>query len=326
MAKEKSEKQLTSYDLIKANLELAVYKVGAILPSQPLHVVMRHQQAALASDNPRSLSMIKAYREICSKRSLPSLLNPLSSPLYKGFLPGLLKEGGKNLMYKGALIKGAPNLAESILPESLRYSTSPTQYKLIKAVSAGVIASVSDATLGGVLENYATFRATSQGKYADASLYRELQLANGALSKMGVLYRGFIPTTIKGTAAFSTFFYLTHPIQKMTASLYGLSPKDASSVWYCMATSALFSGMSVAFTSSAFDIIKTQSQMPGSKEIGVFKALAHNFELHGLKGITAGLPAKIMMITVGWGLNFFATQGSLESKEDKPDDVPKHEY
>lgn len=305
MPKDEEKKQLTSYDLFKANFNLAGWKVAAILPTQPLHVVMRHQQAMLVSDSPRVLSFFAAFKEIRADKSFASF--------FKGTGPGVAKELGRNITYKGALIKGAPNLADSLLPDSLYKATSPTQYYLIKAVFAGIIASASDTALGGWMESIATFRSTSHGKYANASFTSEIQQESSTLGKIRRLYRGFIPTAVKGTVAFSTFFVVTDPIQNFSATLFGLSPKDHTP-WYVMATSSILCGFSVALTSSPFDIIKTQSQMPGAKGVNVVKALCNNYKIHGLGSVTAGLPAKTIMITIGWALNFFATQ---EPKEDR---------
>lgn len=303
----KATSKLSLADYMKANFMLALGKLILVIPTQPLHVVMRRQQGALASgDNPRVLSFKEAYKEI-------RFGQPMSA-LFKGMMPGTAKEFSKNLVYKGALITGAPSLAESALPQSLKNYTSGTQYHLIKCVLAGCIASVSDAVLGGPLERLATFRSTSQGKEANASYSQEFAQNRLLGDKIRFVYKGFVPTVIKGGLAFSTMFTLSQPIKNRTASFYGLSPKDAAP-WYSLGTSAILGGLAVALVSSPFDIIKTQAQMPASKGKSAYKALSDNYKLHGLRGVTAGLPAKTAMITMGWSLNFFANQAFEELKD-----------
>ena len=298
----------TIHFFLKTNFMLALGKVILVIPTQPLHVVMRRQQGALASNPPRVLSFGEAYSEI--------RMNQPMKALFKGTLPGSVKEFSKNLFYKGALITGAPHLAESLLPQSIKEYTSTTQYHLIKCVFAGSIASFSDALLGGGLERIATYRATSQGKEADASFSKEFLQNQTVLGKIRFLYKGFVPTALKGTLAFSTMFAVSQPIRYHTAAMYGHSPKDAAP-WYSSLTSAFLAGLAVAFVSSPLDIIKTQAQMPGSKGKNTFRALHDNYSLHGLRGITAGLPAKTAMITMGWSLNFFAMQKMDEYKEKR---------
>jgi hypothetical protein len=309
-----NQSQLTYFDYFKANCTLAFGKLFLVIPTQPLHVVMRRQQGALASESPRVLSFNEAYKEI--------RFNKPMSALFKGTAPGIIKEFSKNLLYKGALITGAPHLAESVLPEPVKNYTSSKQYYLIKCLLAGCIASVSDAVLGGPLERIATYRATSQGKEADASFSKEFLQISSFKGKFSFLYKGFVPTALKGSLAFSTMFSMSQPIKHWTASLYGHSPKDAAP-WYSIGTSAILGGLVVAIVSSPLDIIKTQAQMPGSKGKNTFKALWDNYSLHGIRGIVAGLPAKTAMITMGWSLNFFAMQKMDEYKErrNQPDSL-----
>jgi hypothetical protein len=308
MSKEKHEK-LSSWDLIQANLQLAAAKVAAVLPTQPLHVVMRQQQAALGSpNNPRVLSARAAYKEI-------RVGQPFTA-LYKGTTPALVKGGIKNLTYKGALIKGAPNLADKFLPDYIHNNTSPSLHHFIKAFTAGGIAAFGDTSLAGVLETYATYLSTSHGEHAKASFLSEVQKESNVFYKVRRAYRGFTPTVVKESIAFTTFFALTDPIQRMTARLFGLSQKDKTP-WYAMATSSMLCGLSVAVTSSPFDIIKTHSQMPGAKGTDVLTGLYNNFKTHGIGAATTGLPAKALMITIGWGLTFLATQGSHEKKKSR---------
>ena len=308
MSEEKQEKKLISYDLIMANLLLAGTKMAAILPTQPIHVVIRQQQAALASkDNPRVLSALKAYREIRSGQPFTSL--------FKGTAPGIVQSGLKNLIYKGALIKGAPDLADRLLP---CYLHNNTRYHYIKSFSAGCIAAFSDTVFSGAFESYATYLSTSHGEHANASFLGELQKESNAFGKVRRAYQGFIPTTVKSTVASTTFFATTAYVQTITNTMYGLSPTEKMP-WYATATSSVLSGLGVALTSSPFDIIKTHSQMPGATGGTVLGGLANNFKIHGLAGVTAGLPAKVLMITIGWGLTFFATQDNPEWKTNLAD-------
>lgn len=300
------KKDLTPYDLIKSNLELAFLKAVSVVPSQPAHVIMRHQQKK------PFLTIRAAYQEIAQGNS--------KLTFFKGAGLGVTKEIFKNTTYKGALIKGAPTLADKSLPSRLSEHVSPTAYHLMQSIVAGHIAGFADATFGGPLEFCATYTATSQGKEAQASLLRKLR-SEGLLC----LYQGYKPTLLKGNIAFSTFFLCSSPIQSWTQSMYSIE-YHMPTPWYCTATSAVVCGFAVALTSSALDIVKTQSQSPKAldgtggvkeKNEGVLKIMHNNYKQHGMKGITAGMPLKTLMITMGWAIAFFATQCESEAPKSE---------
>lgn len=225
----------------KANFILALGKSLLVFPTQPLQVIMRHQQGSLASDPPRVLSLTESHNEI--------RFNQPMSALFKGVKLGAAKELAKNCIYKGALITGAPHLAESVLPKSPKNYTSDVQYHLVKCILAGCIASVSDAILGGSIDRIATFQSTSQGKKADASFSKEFKQKNSVLGKVSFLYKGFFANSSKGAFAFSTMFYLSQPIRHWTASFYNHSLEDKAP-WYSSGTAAILGGIAVAIVSS----------------------------------------------------------------------------
>ncbi len=319
-----------------ANLELGFWKATMVLPTQPLQVIMRAQQAALASKtNPRALTAFQAFAEIAkqnsgnatvAKRSWRSILQPF----FKGGAIGAAKEGLKNTTYKAPLITGAPNLADKILaPTQAKKKLSPLQYHVLNSfVSGGVAASV-DVGLGGALEAWATFLSTAQGKDAKASFVQEVKEAPRLTAKLQLLYRGFIPATVKSSVAFTTFFISAEPIKTGVRQLYGLKEHERMS-WGAMLLSAFASGTLVALTSSPADIAKTQSQMPNSKGRKLIPALKANYKTYGLVGMTAGMPLKCLLIITGWGLNFVITQREKPSeqgmfKQQKPVDKPKND-
>lgn len=304
---------LTAYNLIYANLVLTALKAGIIFPTQPLQVIMRHQQAILRSETPRTLTAFNAAREIRTQGGYLSF--------FKGGTAGMGKEVAKNATYKGALINGAPELASKILPNSLD-TLSPTTYRISQAVVAGQIAAISDVVFGGIPEAYATFRATSQGAYSNASFFDGLMQERGVLAKVASMYRGFLPALAKGSVAFTTFFGAQYPIKRAACRLFGIE-HDMDKPWYVTALTAVGTGAAVAATSSPFDIVKTQAQMPGGDiHTQLWRALQQNYRVHGINGIAAGLPIKAAMITIGWGMSFLAmhsiTPEETPSKSSRP--------
>ena len=136
---------------------------------------MRNEQAALADkENPRFLTAIQVAKNIAASHSSKS---GYASLLFfrECYFLGLTKELVKNGVYKGALIVGAPSIADQLLkPTNLASIASPTVYHCVLVVVAGVVAASADVGLGGALDSWATYRATSQGKHADANYLKEV--------------------------------------------------------------------------------------------------------------------------------------------------------
>jgi hypothetical protein len=296
-------------ELATANATLAYYKLLSVMVTQPLHVIMRYQQAMLdCLEQPRVLSIKQAYREILqgkpknvlSKAEISVMfkkiletakINPYKNLLsksdvfavlqlfqemikgspylsfYKGTIPGLSKEFWKNISYKGALIKGAPDLAKQLLfsagIDPSRYDAmSPLQRHLFLALIAGAISGHSDAILSICFENHATFLSTAQGKYANASFMEELKKEKTLYGKLARLSRGLGPTIAKSNVAFVTFFAVTKPMQVYIDEFFSLPPGQKT--WYSLLTASLLSGFVVALLSSPFDIVKTNAQKAGA--------------------------------------------------------------
>lgn len=311
MSQEKrfKKKDLTAYDLVKTNVELAGLKAGAIYPTQPIQVIMRHQQKRLRTDKPSFLSMREAYHELAKKGS--------KFTFFKGAGLGVSKEVFKNIVYKGALIKGAPHLTDRILKNTLSEYSFPTTYHVIQSIIAGHIAGIGDAVFGCPLEFCATYAATSQHHSAQ---YTVLEKIKG--DGLSCLYQGFKPMLIKGIVSFSTLFLCTEPLEAWSRSLFSIEP-SLSTPWYCTATSALGAGFFAALTSSGFDIVKTQAQMPDALQEGVIHALKNNVKIHGYKGVTTGLWAKLFMSTLGMGITFFATQRDTHMPHEEQNNAVK---
>lgn len=340
MAKPKNEQKDKLIDT-SSNKRLAILKVIYVPFSQILHVMMRRQQAMLRSEeNPRALSAWQAFQEIRAqppgkgaeafkypafvKQILEVLLNrsmpdyyvypssvkgvldvlarqPLA-PFLRGTIPGSVKEFVKNGSYKAPLILGAPVLAERIVPTELADYTHPYIYHSAIALTGGAIAGIADAVIGGPIDGYATFRATSQGKYADASFYQELVASGSIQGATERLYKGFMATVGKGFVAYTTYFLVKEPVKTSFAKYY-----DSKSWQYNFLT-AFSVGLAVALTSSSLDIIKTGQQMPGATKDTIYNTFKKNIKTHGVSGATAGVPLKTIIATGGWGITFFATQ------------------
>ena len=263
---------------------------------------MRMQQAALASKtNPRILTSRQAIVEI-SKTG--------SSAFFRGTTSAATKEFIKNVWYKGILITQAPNYAHSALSSvGLPAMLTTNQYHFIQSVTAGIFAGTSDFLLGGAFEARATFRATSQGENANARFWTGTE--KNIISMIKRCYQGAMPSIIKNSLAFSTSFYISGPIEKSIRNLYGLDDKQKM-CWHAKFLACILTGFGVAITSSPFDILKTQSQMPNPNNKKLFEAMRDNYHKYGLHSLTAGLHLKFLMVITGWGMNELIKQREKE--------------
>lgn len=301
-----SESSLTVFDLLRANALLAFYKAIAVIPTQPLQVLIRAQQAGLASKtNPVVLNIFAAAKQIANHESNGRYVGSFFSrakPFFNGGAVGVGKELLKNGLYKGALIQGAPSIVDKML-----YSTgfpvycSPLTYHLTQSVLAGLFAGAMDTLIGGGLESWATFRSTSLGKNSDAKFWSEVGAKQSVLAKIGRIYKGAAASTGKGSVAFATNFICRDPINQWVVSAYKLQDPKALP-WHGNVLSATLTGGLVALTSSPLDIIKTLAQKPNPNNDPMFTVLKGIIAKQGIKGITAGVPLKFLMVTIGWGI------------------------
>jgi hypothetical protein len=286
-------------------------------PTQPFHVVMRNQQAALAK-NSEFVSGLKMTRQIAKSGGKNGIA---IEPFFRGVGPGAAKEFFKCVAYKGVFIMGAPGLADRLLSQtSLPEHVSANQYHIVRSVMAGVIAGSADTVFGGPLEAWATHSATAQGTHAKANYFNEVRSAKW-VDKVKSAYRGAGPATVKGGVAFTTYFLTGPPIKAQIKKIFGIeNMHDAS--WSVKLLSAVCSGGAVAFTSAPFDIAKTQAQMPNANKTSTLNSLQRNFRLFGMKGLTAGLPLKVGMVVMGWAINDIAIQhaGAQLTKANGSDD------
>jgi hypothetical protein len=104
--------------------------------------------------------------------------------------------------------------------------------------------------------------------------------------------------------------------------LYGLQENEKP--WYAALTSATFSGVSVALTSSVPDLLKTWKQMPNPTQSSLLEALANNYKKYGFRGMMVGVPLKSVLVIAGWGLTFAVTQdrGHAHAPEPKKLSAP----
>jgi hypothetical protein len=338
---EQPAKSKSIWELIKVNLELGTSKALLVLPTQWLQVTMRRQQTALVSkDNPRILSARGAFNEIApdakkvfkhplqmlqnmhlageqaakiaAKYPTVSYLNAAlkSNPLYginKGLLPSAGKEGLKNGLYKGAVIMKAPDFSAQLLEYTpLSKTTSPVYHHLVQAMLAGGMSATTDVVVGGALDSWATQAATSHGKDANANYLKEVQAEKTLAGKVQRAYRGFGPAIGKSWISFTTMYATAEPIKIGVKQLYGLQGNEKP--WYAALTSAVFSGVSVALTSSVPDLFKTWKQMPNPTQASLLEAMANNYKRYGFSGMIVGVPLKSVLVIAGWGLTFAVTQ------------------
>lgn len=311
--------ELTGLDLIKANIKLGTAKAALVVPTQWMQVIMRVMQGALIDKtNPELLSMRGAARRIIAKEN-PKTIVDLIRPFFRGTMTGASKELIKGVFYKGALIKGAPSLAEKkiLKPLAIHEHVNANQFYILKALSAGLIAAGSDVVLGGALESAATFRATAHGHDAKTSFIKEVFGEQSLAAGFKRAYRGAGATMVKGTIAFDTLFLKEKPIETWVVKRFDVkNPKKMP--WDAAITNALLSGMAVAVTSAPFDIVKTQAQMPNPTNLTVVQGILVNYSHYGVRGITAGIVPKSIMITLGWGVTKLATSFSELSWREDP--------
>ena len=99
--------QISGDSLLRTSVLLASAKAMLVPATQPLQVVMRHQQASLSQGN--YIPAAQAFKQVNTAASARMLLG-LSSSLFRGFIPAMTKEAFKNGTYKALLFKGAPKL------------------------------------------------------------------------------------------------------------------------------------------------------------------------------------------------------------------------
>lgn len=307
--------QATILEKLQTNLKLALTKGLMVFPTQPIQVIIRAQQKDLHSQNPQFISGFNAARDIY--RYEKSFY-----PLFKGAKEGALKEFGKNLIYKAALITGAPGIADYFFASTLSPLTTPSQYHIARSLLAGTIAGIADTAFGGVFEGWATFRATSQGVHAKASFWSEVAAEKTYYDKFKRMYKGGLAATLKGSVAFSTYFGLNGQIKNAVIAYYNVKKFD-DLPWHGNLSAAVLSGSSVAITSAPFDLAKTLYQMPNSSNQPIHKIFFDNYQKYGLKSLTPGIWWKIFMVVAGWGVNDLVTQPLCHSKhKNDKDETP----
>lgn len=296
----KESSYATAIQIWQTNFTLGFGKAFACLPTQPLQVVMRVQQRT------PNLSLINAIKLLYNQPESPF------KSFYKGIGPAGFKEFTKNFIYKGWLLQGSLRWSEQFLNYNhIDRLIAPDYYRCVHIAFASLGAAGMDTLLGGAFDNWATYAATSVNEHSNKSFRQELKNQPTYKAWVQQLYRGAGPTFAKNMVMYCTMFSTKDSINNMTASFYGISSKEEMT-WYAMLTAAVLSGFTVGILSAPLDIIKTQTQMPGSKGLSLWNALSHNIKTYGLlKTLTAGLPAKVMMTTIGWGINFFVTQQAL---------------
>ena len=288
-------------DYGRTSLVLGVSKALLVPTTQPMQVVMRHQQGQLS--NGLTLSAKRALQDLY--RGSPKTLG-IPTGLFRGWVSAMTKEAIKNGSYKGIAFKGAPTLVKTYVTPPCVCS-NVTQHCMISGLAA-MVAATADTFIGGPFERYATHRATSQGHYNNAKFLSELNTRASPLQKVRFIYKGSSATFIKTAIACTALFGGSVPIQQYTYQAFGLKtgddvPLEAS----CMA--AVSTGGLVAIVSSPFDIAKTILQRPSADEhLRTLDILRQNITRFGIRGMTAGLPIKFFLTLIGWTTVSVVTQ------------------
>ena len=307
--------EIINYSNIMMSLELGLLKGASAIPTQPLQVIMRRQQARMGSAmNPALLNASQACKELWNLKDSAGKPAGKVETFFKGWRPGAVKEFGKSAIYKGYLIVGAPVIVKNALGDKLDGVFTPGQYHLTVCVMAGVLAGVGDTVCGGIPEALGTFRSTSHGELANAKFLEGMEVKS-PLKAIAQLYRGFIPASLKGAFAFSTFYYTAAPIKARVNQYFGVDAHHPEP-WTAKLTSAVISGFTVALISAPLDNVKTQKQMPGATKKSVMETLADNVKKHGPRSLVIGLPIKTLMVAMGWGIAHFVTQRDRGDKKE----------
>ncbi len=307
------------------NLLLGFLKAACVLPTQPLHVVMRWQQAQLGSAyNASVLSAAQSFRILWGLKTPDGQYVSKATTFYKGLKPAMTKEFLKNAIYKGFLITNAPNYVDWLFADSLGDVMSPGQYTFFRAVAAGCFAGLGDNIAGGIPEFMATRGATSHGAGANVKLIGDIQFSKTPIKAIAALYTGFIPSVLKGSVAFSTLFYTSEPIKKYTKQLYGIE-EGQPVPFVTNLTASFFSGLTVSSTTAALDNAKTQSQMPNSKGKSVIQTLRDNVSKFGPRSLVVGLPLRTVISTLGWGVSHFVLLSHHSPKPERPASAAKEQ-
>lgn len=279
----------------QSNAWFGLVKGGMVFPTQPLQVIIRTQQKQTHNSHPLK-NITATTRSIISTDGWRAFM--------RGVTPAATKESFKYLTYKGPLLTGAPDIVSAYWP--LQSGILPSRVDSgLKVAAAGVFAGMADTAFGGMLEGWATFRATSNGDQAGAKFKNEFK-GKSPSDVLRRLYKGAGAATIKGSVAFTTFFGISPYVKTFFNQVYGVESKPT---WYGQLSAALLTGGAVALTSSPFDIAKTISQMPNPSNKSTYDVVKRNFTTHGYKGLTAGLGAKAVMVAMGWSVNFFFVEG-----------------
>lgn len=296
--------------LVHTGSQLAFTKVALTLGTQWLHVVMRHQQATLIEG--RRLNTVAAFKEI-NRVNTPYRLFGMSSAFFRGIVPATTKEYIKGF-YKGPLFKGAPELVKQYpLHDSWSHYHPILQHCLI-ALSAATVAAGTDTIAGGPLERFATYRATSQAKHHKASFRQELSSKGGALQQLQFCYKGSITTFMKTGISCFALFALALPAQQYTQRQFGIQPGDKIPA-HVAGLTAIGTGGAIALLTAGLDVGKTIQQMPKANNETTATIMRRAIEQHGLRALTAGLPIKFVMVTLGWGAVSWVTQQNPIAKE-----------
>lgn len=313
MAKQNDEWSSYVLDLGKSAFWLSTTKMAMAGATQPL-LNLKNLGQSWRGDKP--LSMLQTVKLLVNQP------NPIRAS-FKGAVSGGLKEAGKNGI-KGPFIKGAPDVINYIsnhwMPKEL-YIKNPYLKASVHAVACGSFAGLSENILIGWAERFTTFRSTSQGELANASYMKELGAAEGFKGKVGFIYKGFIPSTIKSTLALSMYFAATPFVKLQTASLFDLSVTQPKP-WYVMGVDVMTVAFLVAIVSTPVDVVKTQAQSPLAKEAGLFNALSTNYKERGLSGLSAGLKWRLVLACLGWMATGLAMEFS-GSNNNTPNNTPR---
>ncbi len=297
---------LNKADLLSASASLAFWKSLIVPATQPLQVTMRQQQLSLSQR--QFLPAHTAFSQLCHKTNGKRLLGMLPTAIFRGSISAMTKEAIKNGSYKAILFKGAPKLIATKLHHPIFSHLSAHNQHTIIAGSAACVASAADTAIGGPFERYATYRATSQGNSRNASFIQEMKNKGNLKKQFQFIYKGAVASFIKTGVSCFALFAFSGPIQRSCYQQFQLQPGDPIPLT-ASGLCAITTGTSVALLGSPFDIVKTIHQMPKSSSgESTINVLRNNIQQFGIRGVTAGLPIKILMTIIGWGAVSAITQ------------------
>jgi hypothetical protein len=274
-------------------LMFAVYPVLKTLtvpPMQPLAKIAVEQQKSATSS--RGLfSFMQAFWHIYQTRGLRGF--------YAGTAASMTREGLKST-YKGPLQVFANDFAANTIPAEMKGSY------FCRGIIAGCLVGFFDPTIAGPVERYKTFSITHDTKTSFFEFAKHIYAQQPHQHFWGKMF-GFINEIYRGLGVtmgkqtlMNVAFFTTKPWADNMVKPYKGDYPLLSIVWTSLAP-----GMSAALVGAPLDVLKTLIQRHTGEKKGAMAHLQLVLQQSGWRGLLAGVPARLVLISTGYGFTAF---------------------